>query len=46
VKIRPVGAEFFHTDRWTDMVKVTVAFFAILRTHLESLTANASISVY
>jgi hypothetical protein len=49
VKIRPVGAELFRadrrTDRQTDMAKVIVFFFN-LRTHLESLTANASISIY
>jgi hypothetical protein len=26
MKIRPAGAELFHTDRRTDMTKVTVAF--------------------
>jgi hypothetical protein len=26
MKIRPVGAEFFHVDGRTDMTKLTVAF--------------------
>jgi len=26
MKIRPVGAELFHTDRQTNMTKLTVAF--------------------
>ena len=26
IKIRPVGAELFHTDGQTDMTKLTVAF--------------------
>jgi len=26
MKIRPVGAEFFHADGRTDMTKLTVAF--------------------
>jgi len=26
MKIRPVGAELLHADRWTDMTKLTVAF--------------------
>ena len=25
IKIRPVGAELFHADRWADMAKLTVA---------------------
>jgi len=25
MKIRPVGAELFHADRWTDMTKLTDA---------------------
>ena len=25
MKIRPVGAELFHADRWADMAKLTVA---------------------
>jgi len=43
MKIRPVGAEFFHadgrTDRLTDMTKLLVAF-AILRTRLKIRTAH------
>jgi len=27
IKIRPVGAELFHVDRWMDMMKLTVTFF-------------------
>jgi hypothetical protein len=38
MKIRPVGTELFHadgqTDRQTDMTKLVVFFFAILRTRL------------
>ena len=26
MNIRPVGAELFHADRWTDMTKLIVAF--------------------
>jgi len=26
MKIRPVGAELFRAERWTDMTKSTVAF--------------------
>jgi hypothetical protein len=26
VKLRPVGAEFFHADGWTDNTKLIVAF--------------------
>ena len=26
MKIRPVGAELFHADSWTDMTKLIVAF--------------------
>ena len=31
MKIRPVGAEFFHTDGWTDM---TIFFNVLLTVHL------------
>jgi hypothetical protein len=27
IKIHPVGAEFFHADRWTDMMKLIVTFY-------------------
>jgi len=26
MKIRPVGAELFHADAWTDMTKLIIAF--------------------
>jgi hypothetical protein len=26
IKFRPVGAELFHADRWTDMTKLIAAF--------------------
>jgi hypothetical protein len=39
MKIRLVGAELFHTDRRTDMAKLIVASFAILRTRLKYLPA-------
>ena len=26
MKIRPIGADFFHADGWTDMTKLIVAF--------------------
>jgi len=26
MKFRPVGAQLFHTDGWTDMTKLAVAF--------------------
>ena len=29
-----MGAELFHADRQTDMMKLTVIFFAMLQTHL------------
>jgi hypothetical protein len=37
IKIRPVGAELLHADGQTDMTKLTVAFFAILRTRLKTM---------
>jgi len=32
MKIHPVGTKLFHVDRWTDMAKLTVAFFNFLNT--------------
>jgi len=29
MKIRPLGAELFHTDRQTDMTKLIIAFRAV-----------------
>jgi hypothetical protein len=33
IKIRPVEAELFHTDRQTDMTKLTVAFRNFANAH-------------
>jgi hypothetical protein len=39
MKIRPVGAELFHTDRRTDMTKRIAAFYSFFRTRLD-MTVN------
>jgi len=39
MKIRPVGAELFHTDRQADVTKLTVAFRNFAKASKNVLTA-------
>ena len=48
MKICPVGAELFHTDRHTDMTKLIVAFRSYARRRLKCLdnTQNTKVCSY
>jgi hypothetical protein len=39
MKIRPVGAELYHADRWTDMTKLIVAFRSFSKDPKDDLCA-------
>jgi hypothetical protein len=47
MKIRPVGAELFHTDRQTDMTKLIVDFRSFAKAPKNMLfVPNASNQIY
>jgi hypothetical protein len=43
MKIRPVGAELFHTDRQTDMTKLIVAFRNFANARINAVTPLADL---
>ena len=46
IKICPVGDELFHGDRWTDVLKLIVAFCNFVKAPKKTLWCVEHISLY